>query len=74
MRACSDENPQGDVIPVVWSAVAGTVKFIIKRRPAAAFAPVSVQVENLVLRSPTGTEMKQRRDIQLTAAVGDIDK
>ena len=71
---CSDEGTKSDEQPKVWVAVAGKVKIMLKRRAGAAFQPVNARVDDLVLRSPEGAEVKQRRDIQFTAAVGDFDK
>jgi hypothetical protein len=70
---CSDEQQSDTDRPVVWTAVAGKIKFTLKRRPGA-FVPVSVAVDDLVIRSPDGAQAKQRRDIRFTAAIADLDQ
>jgi len=67
-----DEGTRATDRPVTWKVLAGKVKLIVKRRPKAAFTPVSVGVDRLVVQSPDGQQIKQRRDIQFTAAVGDL--
>jgi len=71
---CSDESAGGGEPPKVWVATSGKVKVMLKRRAGAAFQPVSVQVDDLTVRSPEGTQARQRRDIQFTAAIADFDK
>lgn len=71
---CSDESPAVGETPVVWTATAGKIKFTLQRRPNAPFTPVSVLAENLVLRGPSGAEVKQRREIRFSAAVAELDK
>lgn len=67
---CDDSTKATDR-PVTWQVLSGKLKLIVKRRPGA-FTPVSVGVDRLVAQSPDGRQVKQRRDIQFTAAVGDL--
>jgi hypothetical protein len=71
---CSDESPAAGNPPAVWTATAGKIKISLQRRASAPFTPVSVVVENLVLRGSTGAEVKQRREIRFSAAVAELDK
>lgn len=71
---CSDDQAPVREAPAVWTASAGTIKVLIKRRPNAPFNAVSVIVDGLRLTSPGGVELRQRRDIAFTAAIADIDK
>ncbi len=71
---CSDEGTKDGERPTVWTAVAGTVRIMLKRRPKAAFVPVTVFVNDLVLRAAEGTEVKQRRELRFTAAITDLDQ
>ena len=71
---CSDESQVAGEPPAVWTAMAGRIKISLQRRPNAPFTPVSVVVENLVLRGSSGAEVKQRREIRFSAAVAELDK
>lgn len=55
-----------------WRVLSGRLKVLVKRRPQASFTPVSVGVERLVVQAPDGTQVRQRRDIQFTAAISDL--
>lgn len=68
---CSDDQRSRGPAPATWSAVAGKLRVMVRRRPKATFSPVSVEVDRLVLRGSTGSDVKQRRDIRFTAAIGD---
>lgn len=71
---CSEDTRPSGPTPTTWTAVSGKIKVIVRRRPKATFSPVSVEVHKLVLRGPAGSDVKQRRDIRFTAAVGDVIK
>lgn len=71
---CSDDNLSSGPTPTTWNGVSGKLKVMVRRRPTATFSPVSVEVDRLVLRGSTGNEVKQRRTIRFTAAVGDTIK
>lgn len=66
-----DEGAKATDRPVTWKVLSGRLKLIVKRRPGS-FTPVSVGVERLVAQAPDGRQVKQRRDVQFTAAVGDL--
>ena len=66
-----DDGTKATDRPVRWKVVSGKMKVIVKRRPGS-FTPVSVGVDRLVAQSPDGQQIKQRRDIQFTAAIGDL--
>lgn len=68
---CSSEKRSSGAVPAMWTAVSGKLKVMVRRRPKATFSPVSVEIDRLVLRGPTGFELKQRREIRFTAAIGD---
>jgi hypothetical protein len=55
--------------PVVWVAESGTLKVTKVRPTAAQVTPVSVSLENVVLRAPDGSQARSKRDIRFTAAV-----
>lgn len=67
-----DQDAKATERPALWKVVSAKVKLIVKRRPGAAFTPVSVGVGRLVVQGPDGRQAKQRRDIQFTAAIGDL--
>ena len=56
----------------IWPALSGKVKIIVKRRPKAPFTPVSAGVDRLVIQAPNGQPIKQRHDIQFTAAISEL--
>lgn len=68
---CDEETKPTDR-PVSWTVLSGKLKVIVKRRPGAAFTPVSVGVERLVVQGPDGQQVRQRREIQFTAAIGEL--
>lgn len=70
-KYCSDDKGPPGPAPMTWNAMSGKLKVMVRRRPKAAFSPVSVEIDRLVLRGPAGRELKQRRDIRFTAAIGD---
>ena len=55
-----------------WPVLSGKVKVIVKRSPGRPFTPVSVGIDRLVAQAPNGDQVKQRRDIQFTAAVAEL--
>ena len=57
---------------VIWKALSGRVKVIVKRRPKAPFTPVNIGVDRLLVQGPNGEQVKQRRDIQFTAAISEV--
>lgn len=67
-----DEGAKPTETPAIWKVVSGKMKLIVKRRPGAPFTPVSVGVDRLVVQAADGQQVKQRRDIQFTAAIGDL--
>jgi hypothetical protein len=71
---CSEEKRPSEPSPMIWKAVSGKIKVMVRRRPKATFSPVSVEIDRLVLRGDSGPEVKQRRDIRFTAAIGDAIK
>lgn len=71
---CSDEQAPVRETPTIWTASAGTIKLLVKRRANAPFNPVSVSVDGLRLTSSSGVEVRQRRAIAFTAAIADIDQ
>jgi hypothetical protein len=71
---CSDAGAAGGETPVVWTATAGVVKIMLKRRPNAPVVPVNVSIDGLVLQTPDGASVKQRRQIRFAAAVADLDR
>ena len=66
-----DEGTKATDRPVTWKVVSGKLKLVLKRR-LGSFTPVSVGVDRLVAESPDGQQVKQRRDIQFTAAISDL--
>lgn len=68
---CSSEKRSAGAVPALWTAVSGKLKVMVRRRPKATFSPISVEIDRLVVRGPTGVELKQRREIRFTAAIGD---
>ncbi|MGE3509399.1 MAG: hypothetical protein AB7N65_11000 [Vicinamibacterales bacterium] len=67
---CSNEEST-PVRPVVWTAASGRVRVTVARRPRAPFSPVTVQLERLVLNGPAGAQVRQRKEVRFTAAIGD---
>lgn len=55
-----------------WPVLSGKVKVIVKRSPGRPFTPVNVGIDRLVVQVPNGQQIKQRRDIQFTAAVAEL--
>lgn len=71
---CSDDERPSGPAPTTWTAVSGKIKVMLRRRPKAAFSPVSVEVDRLVLQGPAGNDVKQHRELRFTAAIGDAIK
>jgi hypothetical protein len=69
MPYCSEAGQSSDGPPSIWIARAGILKIAFRRRANAPVTPVSVVLDNLVLASPEGTEIRSKRTIQFTAAV-----
>jgi hypothetical protein len=74
MPYCSEAGAgqSSDEPPAIWTARAGSLKIVFRRRGAGAVTPVSVTLDDLVLASPEGAESRSKRTIRFTAAVFDL--
>jgi hypothetical protein len=72
MPYCSESGQSNDVAPSIWTGGAGTLKIVFRRRAPGTVTPISVTLDDLMLTSPEGVEMRTRRTIRFTAAVFDL--
>jgi hypothetical protein len=71
MPFCSEAGQATADQPAIWTAKAATIKIDFRQRPGANRTPVMVAIENLVITSPDGRELRARRTIRFTAVLAE---
>jgi hypothetical protein len=75
MPYCSEAGQSSNDRASTWNAVAGSLKIAFRRRASTSVTPVTpvtVTIDDLVLTSPQGVEVRSRRTIRFTAAIADL--
>lgn len=72
MPYCSESGQPSADRSSIWSARAGILKIVFRRRASPLFTPVSVTLDDLVLTSEEGAQARAKRTIHFTAAVADL--
>jgi hypothetical protein len=72
MPYCSAAGQSTGDQPSIWTAKAGIVRIDLRKRAGTAITPVMVTLDDLIITSPEGRELRARRTIRFTAVIADL--